>query len=136
MRLNKIRVKNNLRQVKNQGFTLVESLIALLIISITLGGLIGSYGQNTRYLAYAKEKALSQLLVNNLLIDIQSYPLTIGRNNDNVKFGYQTWYTQLHVTDFKFFAKDILQGELKIFASKADKDKNLAIQIQKFYAHK
>lgn len=127
------------QQTKNQGFTLIESLIALLIVGITLGGLIGSYGQNTRYLTHVKEKAMSQLVLNNLLVEKRLGPkLSEGRSSDSLEFGYQTWYWQLLVAKFQTGedAADILQAELKVFASKADKSRKQPIQIQKFYVQK
>lgn len=133
-----LRTKNHPSKTKNQGFTLVESLIALLIIGITLGGLLGSYGQNTRYLIYAKEKALSQLLLNNILIEKKSKKLTTGRDKGDMDFGYQTWYWQLVVVEFLPRNNEIkmLEAELKLFSSKADRDDKKPIQSQKFYVQK
>lgn len=117
---------------KNKGFTLIESIIALLIVSISLSALIGNYEQNTRYLVYARDKALSELLINNVIIEARLGPkLSLGRKSDSIKFGYKTWYWQLIVT--KFEVNDMLQAQFKVFASKADRDAKKPIQSQKIY---
>ncbi len=117
---------------KNKGFTLIETLIALLIVSISLSALVGSYGQNARYLQYFKDKTLSTLLINNLIVERRLGPkLNLGRSSDSIDFGYKTWYWSSVVT--KFELENVLQVQLQVFASKADRDEKKAIQSQKIY---
>ena len=145
---------------KNKGFTLIETIIALLIVSISLGTLIGNYEKNTHYLSYVKDKTLSELLINNLIVERRLGPkLTLGHSNDSVEFGYKDWYWNSNVSIFEIIAaketeteaeeeaeeevfkeeedeEDIirfLQVDLQLFASKADQTNKKPIQSQKFY---
>lgn len=122
--------KNNTK--KNKGFTLIETIIALLIVSISLTALVGNYGQNARYLHYFKDKTLSELLINNLIVEKRLVTQKIGRTNESIKFGYKTWYWQSVATPFTP-VEGILQIDIKVFASKADKDSKSTIQSQKIY---
>lgn len=116
----------------NKGFTLIESLIALLIIGIALSSLLGSYAQNARYLLYAKNKTVSKILINNLIVEKRLGPkLSVGHSDDSIKFGKKTWYWTAVVS--KFQLEKILQVQMNLYASKADKESKQPTQSQKFY---
>ena len=139
---------------KNKGFTLIETIIALLIVSISLGTLIGNYEKNAHYLRYVKDKTLSELLINNLIVERRLGPkLILGHSNDSVEFGYKDWYWNSNVSDelltaaaaeeadeegFKEEADEeyvikLLKVNLQLFASKADQQNKKPIQSQEFY---
>ncbi len=121
--------------MKSSGFTLIESVIALLIISIALAGLIGSYGQNTKFLAYAKEKTLSQVLINNIITETRlADRLKIGKVENDLEFGHKTWYWQSIVSKFEL-VEDIQMVQIKVFSSKAERDAKRPIQTQVFYVN-
>ena len=118
--------------LRNKGFTLIESLIALLIVGITLAALIGSYSQNALSLLRAKERVVSHILMNNLIINNrQADNLPLGRTSDSLTFGQKTWYWRATVS--KFQSDNVLQVQLEVFSSKADRDAKRPIQSQKLY---
>ena len=115
----------------HKGFTLIETLVALLIVGIALGGLISSYTHNTHYLAYAKDKVLAQMLMDNLIVERRQIKQSVGRVSDSIKFGNKTWYWQTITTPFQL--DKTLSIQIKLFTSKADRDRKDPIELRRIY---
>ncbi len=133
---------NNVGKVhQNKGFTLIESIIALLIVSISLSLLIGSYEQNTRYLTYAKDKVLSQIVMNNLIVErrLDKTEHKIGINKKDRKLGKKTWYWYIVTNKFDVFGsyiEDVLRIQIEVFRSRADRSNEQPIQSKIIYVRK
>jgi type IV pilus modification protein PilV len=82
------------RQRRNQGFTLMEILIALLIISIGLAALANLQGKLTRYSAVAKQRTLAMNLAEQQIETMQSF-YTMGGTGADACSTEQTGFDDL-----------------------------------------
>jgi len=62
---------------KTAGFTLLEILIALAILSIALTAIIRALQINTRNLAHAREKVAAALVADNILAELRAEKLKL-----------------------------------------------------------
>ena len=80
-----------------QGFTLIEVLIALVILSIAFAAMIHSVNQQVRNLQYLNDKTTSLWVASNALAEAQLGLVgaddTIGQETQL----HQTWYWQLKI---------------------------------------
>ncbi|MGD8385468.1 MAG: type IV pilus modification protein PilV [Lysobacterales bacterium] len=82
------------RQPRNRGFTLMEILIALLIISIGLAALANLQGKLTRYSAVAKQRTLAMNLAEQQIETMQSF-YTMGDTGADACSTAQTGFDDL-----------------------------------------
>jgi len=91
--------------LRSKGFSLLEVLVALLILAIALGALSQSYQVAINNTAHLRAKTLAQWVALNelsrLRLSQQSPPL--GQIQGEAQMGWQLWYWQAQVsaTDFK-----------------------------------
>lgn len=106
-------MKFNIRQA---GFTLIEVLVALSIVSIALMGLVKSQSQSIQSLSYFKQKTLSNLVASNLAVEKRIVKPTLGFDQGTKKLGKQTWHwkTQTRPTP----NTKIIQVSLSVFKDK------------------
>ena len=87
----------NLRQ---EGFTLIEIIIALVVISVALGAVINTVGSSVSHGSHLKEKTLGLWVAQNYLAEVsitQQWPTT-GQKSDQVMMAGKQWYIQNKVT--------------------------------------
>jgi len=124
-------MRKNLRQT---GFTLIEVLVALSIISIALIGLIKLQSQSVKNLTYFKQKTLSNLVASNLAIEKRLIKPTLGRANGTYVLGKQTWHwkTQTRLTH----NTNIIQISLSVFKDKAQIEAKNPLSKLEIYVQK
>lgn len=94
----------------NKGFTLIEVLIALAILSISLTAIIKATGADIRNTARLKDKAIASLVATNAISLIQLNILRSenGEINQTTSMGNKKWYWQAFITkDKKLGLQDI-----------------------------
>lgn len=90
------------RKVQERGFTLIEVLIALMIVGMALPALllrVQSVSDNT---AYMEEKTFAYWIAQNKLQELQlrrqvEKIATKTKQNDDIEYGGRTWYWQVDV---------------------------------------
>jgi general secretion pathway protein I len=78
----------------NNGFTLIEVMVALTIIAISLGALLSSSGTQANSAAYLKQKTLAHLVAVNELTQIRiskEFP-DIGDKKGSTSMANHEWY--------------------------------------------
>lgn len=102
------------------GFTLLEVLIALLVLSLVLVALVRSVGQEAQALAMQREATLAQWLAANRLAELrlEGRLPTDGRASGRARMGGRDWRWQLQAraTD----VQGLLQVEVRVYADGED----------------
>lgn len=75
------------------GFTLLEMLVALAVFSLAALALIRLQGVTLRTAADLDSKAMGQIVARNLMVDIQTAPLppSVGKEDGEVDNGGSQW---------------------------------------------
>lgn len=75
------------------GFTLVETLIALLIMGVTTAALLVLVGQNTRFSVDVEERLLASIVADNILTEALANPNVLDRGveEQTITLGGRTW---------------------------------------------
>lgn len=79
--------------MKNRGFTLLEVLIALAIVAMSVGALLGTITSSASNVAYLKDKTLAEWVALNRLTEIrisQQMP-DLGKRAGNAELGGMRW---------------------------------------------
>ncbi|WP_294136386.1 type II secretion system minor pseudopilin GspI [Sphingobium sp.] len=77
-----------------QGFTLLEMLVALAVFSLAALALVRLQGVTLRTAADLDSKALGQIVARNLMVDVQSNPVppSVGEEAGEVENGGRRWH--------------------------------------------
>jgi general secretion pathway protein I len=77
-----------------RGFTLVEVLVALMIIAIGLAALMATVSGTARSSAYLRDKTLAQWIALNRLTEVRLNMTKFGQNTDKgeLDFAGRTWH--------------------------------------------
>ncbi len=80
--------------MRDKGFTLMEVLIALLIVSLAYFSCLFTLNQLTKSLTHVKEKTVAQIIASNVLTQVR---LQIETNlQGSMNMSNQTWHWELH----------------------------------------
>jgi len=76
-----------------RGFTLIETLMALLIMGVTTASLLVLIGQNTRYAADGEERLIASIVADNMMIEALANPLPLirGEEDQEISAGGRVW---------------------------------------------
>ncbi len=80
---------------KQRGFTLIEVLIALVIVAIALGALLSAMGSHVNHSRQLKDKAISHWVAMQAVIMIQTKMIALPpkqETSQKTKMFNQTWY--------------------------------------------
>jgi general secretion pathway protein I len=87
-----------------QGFSLLEVLVALAVLSISLGALSQSYQVAIHNSEHLRDKTLAQWVALNELsrLRLQQQNPPLGKTQGKSPMGHKTWYwqTEVFATDF------------------------------------
>lgn len=80
-----------------RGFTLVEVLVALLIFSTAILGLMRAGTQNIRAVQIAEQKQIAGIIADNQLILAlhKDGALSVGTQQDKVNMAHRDWHWQI-----------------------------------------
>lgn len=85
--------------MRARGFTLVEVLVALLVVALALFAVIGVMAQQSRNAAHYKEKTLALWVAHNRLAELQLQPQwpDVGRSDGSAEMAGIEWRWELEV---------------------------------------
>ncbi len=90
--------KNNF---KNKGFTLLEVLVALVILAIALAAVIKVGIENTENIRYLRDKTLAHWVAMNVLTEIQimeKWP-RLGKQEGTAMMAEREWFWQMKISE-------------------------------------
>jgi general secretion pathway protein I len=103
-----------------RGFTLVEVLVALMIVAIGLAALMTAVSGTARTSGYLRDKTLAQWIALNRLSEVRLTLNKLGENNDTgeLNFANRTWhydtrYFDTSVASMKRVVVRVWQGDAK-----------------------
>lgn len=85
--------------VERRGFTLIEVLVALLLVSLALAALVRTAGNEARALAILQEATLAQWVAANVIAEVRVAPglPKTGRSDGQAELGGRRWRWRLDV---------------------------------------
>ena len=110
------------RRFGQAGFTLLEVLVALALITISLSSVIKVASEATSTSIYLKEKTLAQWVASNKVVEYRmrrDWP-AVGRSNGTAKMGDVEWGWLVEVKDTADPLVRRLEVSVKPAAQKAD----------------
>jgi general secretion pathway protein I len=103
-----------------RGFTLVEVLVALMIVAMALAALMVAVSGTARTSGYLRDKTLAQWMALNRLSEVRLNLTKFGQNTDTgeIKFANRTWhydtrYYDTTVTTMKRVVVRVYAGDAK-----------------------
>ena len=111
-----------MKNLNKKGFTLIEVLIAMTILSITLIAVIKTVTAQSKNIYYLKTKSIANLIASNKLIEIElqkTWP-NIGITKGNEKMADNIWYWEVNVS--KTPDNNVRRLEINIKKSPTDKN--------------
>jgi type II secretion system protein I len=86
-------------QNKQEGFTLIEVMIALVIAVVSITALMQSTSQTAGNMVYFQNKTLASIVLNNIVVEnrILGTP-KIGYKDDKYQMAGRDWYYRIHTT--------------------------------------
>jgi general secretion pathway protein I len=87
--------------MRQQGFTLLEVLVALAIIAITLGALVKTGASNANNASYLRDKTVAHWVAMNRATEMQLEPAwpPAGITEGKVEMGGREWHWRAKVSD-------------------------------------
>lgn len=85
----------------SRGFTLVEALVALLIVSLGMMAVNSQLGQFATTSIYIEQKTLASWIATNLLteLSVQSQWPETGDSEDEIEFAGREWHYRIEVSE-------------------------------------
>ena len=118
---------------KNKGFTLLEVLVALAILTMGLGTVIKVAGSQASQLAYLKDKTIALWVANNKVNEVQlnNWPGT-GTSSGHEFMANQEWQWKLKVSNTA--DKDLRRLDVEV--KRANKEGEPVIRFISFAGNK
>jgi general secretion pathway protein I len=109
------------------GFTLIEIIIALVVVSIALGAVISTVGQTIHQGAHIKDKTLALWVAQNYVteVSITRQWLNTGNHQQKVKMAGIEWYINNKVTQTP--DDNMRRMDVEIFRDKNSEDKIITL---------
>ena len=84
-----------------RGFTLLEVLIALVVLGVALGALIKAGSEHARNTAYLQERTLAGWVASNLLADYEAglRRVDVGTERIQSRLADREWEARIEITD-------------------------------------
>jgi general secretion pathway protein I len=123
--------------MKNRGFTLIEVMVALMVIAIALPALLGALYRQVDGSAYLREKSIAQWIASNKLTEnriqlARSGRLFSGTRSGVSEMAQRDWYWWLVST--KTEVEDFYRIEVRVAASEEDESTPLFTLVGFAYA--
>ena len=81
--------------------TLIEVMVALVILALVATSILSMIGQNARFIASAEDRLMASILADNILVERLATlaPLEEGEENYDLEFGGREWACREIVTE-------------------------------------
>ena len=110
-------------KVAAKGFTLLEVLVALIIVSITIISIIKATGSTASNVSYMQQKTIAHWVAMNRMTELQldknNWP-AIGIKKETVELSKQEWEWQQEIKETPI--TNIRLVEIRVFAKDAGKE--------------
>jgi len=76
-----------------RGMTLIEVMVALVILALVASGVLALVGQNTRFVSAAQDRLIASILADNLMVEelVQAAPPEEGEEMEEHEFAGREW---------------------------------------------
>lgn len=115
-----------------RGFTLLEVLVALVVLAVAMGALIKAGTEHARNTAYLQERTLAGWVADNLIADYEAGLRRIETGSERVqaRLANREWEAQIEITNRVFEAPLELPAvrriEVRVWPAEGDPDHPLA----------
>ena len=89
------------RHMRRRGFTLLEVMIALVIVAVSVGALLGTITSSASNVSYLKDKTLAEWVALNRLTEIRiaQQAESPGKRTGNAEMGGMRWQWEQEITE-------------------------------------
>lgn len=89
--------------MRERGMTLVEVMVALVILALVATGVLSLVGQNARFIVSAEERLAASILADNILVErlATTDPLEEGEETFEQQYAGRDWRCREVVTDIE-----------------------------------
>ena len=86
---------------KQQGVTLVETLVALAVMGLVIGSVLAMVAQNTRFAGAARERTHAAIAADNIMVRemVLSGPIEIGERFGDTDLAGRSWPYRITVIE-------------------------------------
>ena len=119
-------------RLRNRGFTLVEVLVALMIVAIGLAALMTAVSSTARTSGYLRDKTLAQWIALNRLTEVRLTANKLGQSTDTgeLEFANRTWHYDTRYFDTSI--TDMKRVVVRVWLGKADTKSNPVAESYSF----
>lgn len=119
-------------RLRNRGFTLVEVLVALMIVAIGLAALMTAVSSTARTSGYLRDKTLAQWIALNRLTEVRLTVNKLGPSADTgeLEFANRTWHYDTRYFDTSI--TDMKRVVVRVWLGKADTKSNPVAESYSF----
>jgi general secretion pathway protein I len=113
-------------RVKSSGFTLIEVLVALVVVGLGMLAVIQTVGQTANTTSYIREKTIAHWIAMNQLTQVRLLPNPppIDKSSDEVEMAGRKWRWQMIVTQTP--VESIRRIEVRVRPEEAPETSSLA----------
>ncbi|OOC09128.1 MULTISPECIES: type II secretion system minor pseudopilin GspI [Thioalkalivibrio] len=112
----------------SRGFTLLELLVALVVLAVALGALIKAGSEHARNTAYLQERALAEWVAANVLADYEAglLPAEPGTRRTSETLAGREWEARVEIENRQFDAPlelpPVRRIEIRVWPTGGDPD--------------
>lgn len=114
------------RSRRGRGFTLIEVMVALLILATALGAVITAGAQYAQYASYLRDQTFAYAVARNQLVELhlqETWPST-GRSDGRVEMGGREWEWVTEVQETQ--DEDIRRADVRVRPIEYAEDEHIA----------
>lgn len=112
---------------QQQGFTLIEIIISLVVISVALGAVIATTGNSIKHGTHIKEKTIALWVAQNAIAEIsieKKWP-SKGIKSDNAMMAGKNWFIKSDIKQTP--NENIRRMDLSVFSDEKAEDKVVSL---------